>query len=439
MKFLDRDVKEMSSLSYTEYYEGGQSRACEECGAPIEHKTDYLLDNNKVSELPQVYLLCNCSEGLWLPLVQDHLPPLEGVLTGDVLIEGVHWRLYNPNPSKYANNNEVYFTKCQKKEKDFFLRSYIKANINIGPDRPDQSMRDKLESLSKDYYKLCSDTIALNLKLGLLNVFLNHQFGHHFISGRSGLENSINDLIRCSSPIFWADYVITYFDNCIIRIFRLMDKSLRYKHTNSYHSYKERYLNCLKHSPEQKSKWEIGELNECLITIRHQSIAHDNTRFNPEELQEPLALLYDEYTHKVLNSINTLNEMQGLKIVFSYDPGKLCLDKSIARPILRIIDNVLKRDVESFSEAAKQLCMEIMQDEKGSVWTISETPERTRLVINGGDYITDQDSQEAQREKWKAFGELEKAGILSVKSVGTTNPSTEYRINRALAKNISVN
>ena len=344
MKFLDRDVKKMSSLSYAEYYEGVQShkcKKCKKCRRPIERKTDYLLDNNEVSELPQVYLLCKCSKGLWLPLVQDHLPLdnlNERVLTVDNLIKGVHWRLCNPNPSKYVNNNKVYFTKCQKKEEDFFLRSYIKANID-----PDQRMGDELESLANDYYKLCYDTINLNLKLGLLYVFLPNKWGYYNISIRSGLENSINDLVQYSSPIFWADYVITYFDNCIIRIFRLMDKSLRYKHTNSYHSYKERYLNCLKHSPEQKSKWEIGELNECLITIRHQSIAHDNTQFNPEELREPLALLYDEYTNKVLESINTLNEMQGLKIVFSYDPGNLLLHKSIARPILKIIDNELER------------------------------------------------------------------------------------------------
>ena len=432
MKFLDRDVKKMSSLSYAEYYEGVQSHECKECRAPIEHKTDYLLDNNEVSELPQVYLLCNCS--IWLPLEKDLIPfDNQRVLTGDDLMNKYVWHLRNPNPSKYVNNNEVYFTKCQKKEKDFFLQSHIKANID-----PDQKMGEELESLSKDYYKLCSDTIDLNLKLGLLNVFLNHTVGHHWISMRSGLENSINDLIQYSSPIFWTDYVITYFDSCIVRICRLMEKNPK-PSTNCYRTYKSCYL---EHYPEKRSKsGGICKLNEGITTTRNWSTAHVDVRFNSnlEELQEPLALLYDEYTNKVLKSINTLNEMQGLKIVFSYDPGKLCLDKSIARPILRIIDNVLKRYVESFSEAAKQLCMEIMQDEKGSVWTIPETPERTRLVINGGDYITDQDSQEAQREKWKAFGELEKAGILSVKSVGTTNPSTEYRINRALAKNISVN
>ena len=92
--------------------------------------------------------------------------------------------------------------------------------------------------------------------------------------------------------------------------------------------------------------------------------------------------------------------------------------------------------VISLSESAKQLCMEIMQDEKGSVWTIPRPPEITRLVVNGSDYITDQDSQETQREKWKSFYELEKVGILSVKSLHPTNGSTEYRIERALARNI---
>ena len=161
MKFLDRDVKKMSSLSYAEYYEGVQSHECKECRAPIEHKTDYLLDNNEVSELPQVYLLCNCSKGLWLPLVKDIMPfhnqrDNQRLLTSDDLKNRyVHHvcDLNRLNPSEDVKNH-VYFTKCQKKEEDLFLQSYIKANIAL-----DQSMEDELESLSKDYYKLCSDTI----------------------------------------------------------------------------------------------------------------------------------------------------------------------------------------------------------------------------------------------------------------------------------------
>lgn len=184
-----RDVKKIPSLSYTEYLEGIQSYECEdcktiihpdmgycrecvksnlkhlpifccECRAPIEYKTDYLLDNNEVSELRQVYLLCSCSKGVWLPLVRG------GVMaTSDCLNEDVRRYLWNPSPSK-SNNNRVYFTKCQKKEEDLFLQLYIKTNID-----PDQKMGDELESLANDYYKLCADTIDLNLKLGLLNVF----------------------------------------------------------------------------------------------------------------------------------------------------------------------------------------------------------------------------------------------------------------------------
>ena len=365
MEFLDRDVKKMPSLSYTEYFEGIQSYKCEdcetivvpamgycrecvkpnlkhlpifccECQATIEHKTDYLFDNNKVSELPQVYLLCNCSKGLWLPLVQDYLPNLNGrVLTVDDLIQGVHWHLCNPNPSKYVNSNKVYFTKCQKKEEDFFLRSYIKANID-----PDQKMEDELESLANDYYKLCADTIDLNLKLGLLNVFLGNKLGYHLISLNSGLENSINDLVQYSNPVFWEDYVNTYFDSCIVRIYRLMDEYSE-EHTNSYQRYKNRYL---KHYPEQKSKSGIcKKIDPRLSKIRKQYTAHDDRRFNLAALQEGLKVLYDFYTNGVLKSINTLNQMQGLKIVFSYNPRETHLDKGIARPILKIIDNELER------------------------------------------------------------------------------------------------
>ena len=201
MEFSDADVKTMPSLSYIKYFEGVQSYECEDCRASIKHKADYLLDNNEVSELPQVYLLCSCSKGLWLPLVQDHLPfdnLNEGVLTVDNLIKGVHWRLCNPNPSKYVNKNSVYFTKCQKKEEDFFLRSYIKANID-----PDQRMGDELESLVNDYYKLCHDTINLYLKLGLLYAFLPNKWAYYNISIKSGLKNCTYDLVQYSSPIFW--------------------------------------------------------------------------------------------------------------------------------------------------------------------------------------------------------------------------------------------
>ena len=337
MEFLDRDVKKMPSLSYTEYLEGIQSYECEDCRASIKHKTDYLLDNNKVFELPQVYLLCSCSKGLWLPLVRGGI-----AATSDYLSQDVRWDLYNPSLSKYANNNKVYFTKCQKKEEDFFLQSYIKANID-----PDQEMGDKLESLANDYYKLCYDTIGLNLKLGLLNVFLNHQLGYYYVSWKSRLENSIDDLVQYSSPIFWADYVSTYFDSCIVRIDRIMDKSSSNhtnKHTNSYQTYSDRYL---EHYPKKENKSEICEIDPRLSEIRDRYIAHDDRRFNPEVLQEGLTILCGFYTNKVLKSINTLNEMQGIKIVFSYDPRKTLSHKGIARPILKIIDNELERYKEA--------------------------------------------------------------------------------------------
>ena len=250
MEFLDRDVKKMPSLSYTKYFEGIQSYECEdcktiiypamgycrecvkpnlkhlpifccECQAPIEDKTDYLLNNNEVDELPQVYLLCNCSKGVWLPLVRGGITE-----TSDYLSQDVRWDLYNPSLSKYVSNNCVYFTKFQQKEEDLFLRPYIKANID-----PDQRMGEELESLSKDYYKLCSDTIKLNLKLGLFNVFLPHQLGYRLISMNPGLENSIDNLVQYSSRIFWDDYVDTYFDSCIVRIYRLMDEYSE-EHTN---------------------------------------------------------------------------------------------------------------------------------------------------------------------------------------------------------------
>ena len=197
-------------------------------------------------------------------------------------------------------------------------------------------MGDELESLSKDYYKLCYDTINLNLKLGLLNVFLDNQLGYYLISG---LENSTHDLVQYSSPIFWDDYVDTYFDSCIVRIYRLMDEYSE-EHTNSYQRYRKRYL---KHYREKKSKSGICSIDKRLSKIRNQYIAHDDTRFNLEILQEGLVVLRDFYTNKVLKSINTLNEMQGLKIVFSYDPRETLLDKGIAIPILKIIDNELER------------------------------------------------------------------------------------------------
>ena len=93
-------------------------------------------------------------------------------------------------------------------------------------------------------------------------------------------------------------------------------------------------------------------------------------------------------------------------------------------------------DVGSLSESAKELCRKIIEIDKESILRIPRPPKRERLVVNGSDYITDQDSEETRREKWQAFDELEKADVLSVKSVNVVNGSTEYRIQRALANNI---
>ena len=278
MEFSDSDVKKMHSLSYTEYVEGVQSYECEdcktiiypemgycekcvktnlkhlpifccECQTPIEYKLDYILDKNEVSELRQVYLQCNCPKDLWLPLINGST-----TMISDFLNDNLNWYLCNPTHSKYNNTDCVYFTKCEKKEKDNFLRSYIESNID-----PDQRMGEELDSLSKDFYKLCSDTINLNLKLGLFNVFLADKLGYYNISMNSILNNPVNDLVQYSSPIFWADYVSTYFDSCIVRIYRLLDEYPK-EHTNSYNRYRNRYL---KFYPEKRKKSGIDKIDKC--------------------------------------------------------------------------------------------------------------------------------------------------------------------------------
>ena len=95
--------------------------------------------------------------------------------------------------------------------------------------------------------------------------------------------------------------------------------------------------------PFRKYIREYVALIRNYLKIRKQYIAHDDKQFNPEVLQEGLAVLYDFYTNGVLKSIDTLNEMQGLKIVFFFDPRETLLDPGIAMPILKIIDNELER------------------------------------------------------------------------------------------------
>ena len=388
MKFSNSDKEKWSSLSYTEYWEQSQRYECEdcetimvptrgycgkcrrsnlkrlfpicdECQMPIEDKTDYFLDNNKVSGLPRLYLLCSCSKGVWFPVKEgaftdgiimveedgedDSISPVEEDAPLPIvrLIKGRYWYLCNPSPSKYANNvnSSVHFTKCQKSERDYFLCSHIKANID-----PDQRMGGELESFSKDYYKLCVDTINLNLKLGLLNTFLPHQMGYYIIDMNSGLENPINDLVQYSNLIFWQDYVRTYFDSCIMGIGRLMEESPE-KYTNSYRAYAKRYTDC--YYPEQKSKSGISSPDKRLskiIEIRNQYVAHDDIRFDINILHEGIMGLLDIYTDQIMKSIDVLNKMQGLKIVFSYDPDEVFMNKDVALPILKFIDNELARE-----------------------------------------------------------------------------------------------
>ena len=394
MRFSNSDIENWSSLSYPEYIEKSQKYECRDCGAitvphemttvsampyckrcrrfnlkslfpicdecqtPIEYKTDYFLDNDEVSALPQVYLLCGCSRGIWFPLIKESIDGIIGVredgeeddfspMAVDAplpivrLTESRYWYLFNPSPSKYANNvnSSVHFTKCQKSEQDHFLHSYIKANID-----PCQRMGGELESFSKDYYKLCVDTINLNLKLGLLNIFLPHQMGYYMVNLNLRLENPIHDLVQYSNPIFWQDYVRTYFDSCVMGISRLMEESPE-EYTNSYRAYAKRYTDC--YYPERKDKSGISRPDPRLsrvIEIRNWYIAHDDIRFDTATLHEGITDLVDIYKDQILTSINTLNKMQRLKIVFSYDPHEIFINKGVALPILKIIDNELSRE-----------------------------------------------------------------------------------------------
>jgi len=392
MRFSNSDIENWSSLSYPEYIEKSQKYECRDCGtitipremttvpampycrscsgfnlkrlfpiceecqSPIEYKADYFLDNNEVSGLPRVYLLCGCSKGVWFPLVkegidgiimvredgeEDDFSPMavDAPLPIYTFVESRYWYLFNPSLSKYANNNPVRFTKCQKREQDYFLRSYIKANID-----PCQRMGGELESFSKAYYKLCVDTINLNLKLGLLYVFLPNKWGYYTISINSGLKNSIDDLVQYSNPFFWQDYAKTYLDSCIMGISRLMEESPE-EYTNSYRAYAKRYTDC--YYPEQKDKSGISRPDPRLsriIEIRNWYVAHDDIRFDPAILHEGITDLVDIYKDQILTSINTLNKMQRLKIVFSYDPHEIFINKGVALPILKIIDNELSRE-----------------------------------------------------------------------------------------------
>ena len=322
-----------------------QQLFCCECRQPIIHKRDYFINQKHcVSHYPVSYLICQCQENLWIPFIKgDNFSIPRDPTTGVVALtpDNIYiWTICCAEPSQYSNNEDVYFINCQQRERDLFLRSYIRCNI--GKAKLSTSERDEF---TDRYYRIGTDVISLGIKLGILSELIRDEtFARR---GWVPLKNRIQEILDFSGTYFANELLSSLLENCFARLRRLFSPD-RKDRENTFENYRDHFLKASypkRHESERK-KYGVAKLSGRLKALTNKSILHDDIDFNSDIFLKDCHTLFDFYEKKVLKTIDTLNKMQQFDLTFNHEDslsplGLHNVGGDILHSYLRVSDHAL--------------------------------------------------------------------------------------------------
>ena len=376
MKLTTTEAKKRHTFNYLEYLEGqfyyqcstcatvvepymGHCKKCRKelksnnkqqlfccaCRQPIIRKRDYFINEKHfVLHYPVNYLACQCPENLWLPFIKvDNFSiprdPTTGVVT--LTVDNIYvWDICCAEPSQYTNNEDIYFINCQLQEHELFLKPHIR--FNIGKTKLSTSERD---NFTERYYKICSDVISLGIKLGILGeLTIDETFARR---GWVPLKNRIQEILDFSGIYFSNELISSLLENCFARLRRLFTPD-RKDRENTFANYKDHFLKASypKTHKFERKKYAIAKLGGRLKALTNKKILHDDIDFKSEIFLKDCRTLSDFYDKKVLKTMDTLNKMHQLKLIFNHEDSLSTLDwhntgGEIAQAYLRLGDNAL--------------------------------------------------------------------------------------------------
>ena len=227
--FKDRDFHTCFHHKYCNH------KYCSECNnnKKIVLKQDYVLVNpdykqHLFSNVKQNYLVCCCSDFIYLPVVEDYVfleqrqtsEDNTKILSLDSVKKG-YSLLKNPlsrNPSAKivkVNKNDI-------QDKIWFLSDHIPIKCKEKHSELGKSVCDKIGNMVRGYYEIW---VELNRSCRILDGLSPKIFSFRFM-GEPLTQDVVSNIetIYNENPMFWSDYLKRIYTDIVIGICNLIDK-----------------------------------------------------------------------------------------------------------------------------------------------------------------------------------------------------------------------
>ena len=207
---------------------------CDKCNDKIVLKQDYVLVNpnykqHLFSNVKQNYLVCSCSDFIYLPVVEKdvfleqpqtsednterYILSLDRIKKGYSLLEN---HLYHN-----VNTKIIRINKIDIQNRIWFLSDRIPMKCKEKHPELGKSVCDKIENMVRGYYEIW---VELNRSCRILDGLSPRFFPFRFMGDPliQGVVSNIETIYN-ENPIFWSDYLKRIYTDIVIGICNLID------------------------------------------------------------------------------------------------------------------------------------------------------------------------------------------------------------------------
>ena len=202
---------------------------CDKCNDKIVLKQDYVLVNPNYKEhlfsiIKQNYLICSCSDFIYLPVVETErfLEPTQKseddteiyILSLDRIKKG-YSLLENPQ-YHHANTKIIRVNKTDIQNRIWFLSDHIPMKCKEKHPKLGKFVCDKIGNMVRGYYEIW---VELNRSCRILDGLLPKIFSFRFMNDPL-TQNVVSNIeaIYNENPMFWADYTKRIYKDIVIAI-----------------------------------------------------------------------------------------------------------------------------------------------------------------------------------------------------------------------------
>ena len=228
--FKDRVFHELFRHKYCNH------KYCNKCNEKIVLKQDYVLVNpdykeHLFSNVKQNYLVCFCSNFIYLPVIEkdvflkssvtDEDNTKTFILSTDTIKKG--YSLLETPQYHDANTKIIRVNKTDIQNKIWFLSDHIPMKSKEKHPELGKSVCDKINNMVRGYYEIW---VELNRSYRVLDGLLPKIFSFRLMGDPliHGIVSNIETIYN-ENPMFWFDYLKRIYTDIVIGICNLIDKN----------------------------------------------------------------------------------------------------------------------------------------------------------------------------------------------------------------------